>query len=422
MMCTHRLPQTFWPFATEAAMFMKNLMPNVNNQILYHVFYGRDPQKPFALLWTFGCLTWVNIPKTKCKKLDEPAIPAIFIRYNKEHKGWKFLAPGHNPPIFWSNSAHFLQDKLWCDCKDTAQIQDTNALHYKDMTNIEDIGYDDIDEHDEELQQPLDDIYWPLPVSDTTFEGGVVAPGSADPVVKYSADVNNTLEPNLPPASSTQASDGSTPNGSQPTTPPGLPLQLKDLNKNIRDHTFSEYLLIQKAQYYHNKFAATCEMYPWLHPTTITELLQIYLRMFPPAAEIHHFQEKLHCNGRLVDIGPLLTYDAEAYIMIATNLKPSVKEALTGPNQIHWWEAIKAEMDGLESMQVWETVDRLEGTTLVDSKLVLQVKTDADNVPYKFKARFCAHGFSQKAGIDYDEIFTPVIPKDAIRTLLTIAA
>ncbi|KAJ1038303.1 hypothetical protein NDA14_001063 [Ustilago hordei] len=104
------------------------------------------------------------------------------------------------------------------------------------------------------------------------------------------------------------------------------------------------------------------------------------------------------------------------------NLKPSVKEALTGPNQIHWCEVIKAEMDGLESMHIWETVDQPKDTNLMDSKLVLQVKTDTSNVPYKFKARFCACGFSQREGIDFDKIFTPVVPRDAIRTILTIAA
>ena len=163
-------------------------------------------------------------------------------------------------------------------------------------------------------------------------------------------------------------------------------------------------------------------MFPWLHPTTLAILLRTYPRMFPLAAEMHCFQEKLRRCGKLADIGPILEYDASAYALLVTNLKPSVKEALTRPNQIQWWEAIKAETDGLESMHIWETVDKPNDTNLVDSKLVLQVKTNANNVPYKFKARFCAHGFSQKEGIDFDEIFAPVVPRDTIRTILTIAA
>ncbi|KAJ1022915.1 hypothetical protein NDA13_004964 [Ustilago tritici] len=144
--------------------------------------------------------------------------------------------------------------------------------------------------------------------------------------------------------------------------------------------------------------------------------------MFPPAAEMHRLQEKLWCNSKLADIGPIPEYNANVNTLLVTNLKPSVKEALTGPNQIHWCEAIKAEMDGLESMHIWETMDRPKNTSLVDSKLVLQVKTGVNNVPYKFKARFCVCGFSQKEGIDFDKIFAPVVPRDAIWTILMITA
>ncbi|KAJ1031484.1 hypothetical protein NDA13_001877 [Ustilago tritici] len=50
-------------------------------------------------------------------------------------------------------------------------------------------------------------------------------------------------------------------------------------------------------------------------------------------------------------------------------------------------------MDGLKSMHIWETMDKSKEANLVDSKLVLQVKTDVNNIPYKFKARFCAHAY-----------------------------
>ncbi|KAJ1038635.1 hypothetical protein NDA14_007769 [Ustilago hordei] len=200
------------------------------------------------------------------------------------------------------------------------------------------------------------------------------------------------------------------------------PLPLRELAAHSQDSVFSKHSSMQKVQYYHNKFAAMHKMFPWLHPTTLAKLLHIYPRMFLLAAEMHCFQEKLQCCGKLADIGPIPEYNASAYALLVTNLKPSAREAVTRPDQIHWWEAIKAEMDGLESMHIWETVDKPNDTKLVDSKLVLQVKTNANNVPYKFKTRFCAHGFSQKKGIDFDEIFTLVVPRDTIQTILTIAA
>ncbi|SOV04243.1 uncharacterized protein UDID_17034 [Ustilago sp. UG-2017a] len=386
MMCMHHLPQTFWPFAATAAAFTKNLLLNIKNQIPYHIFYDKDPWKSFSMLHTFGCLAWVDIPKAKCKKLNELAIPTIFVGYDKEHKGQRFLAPSYNPPIFWSNSTHFLQDKSWNDCTDTILIQDMDALHYNDLADIEDLGYDTIDEHNEELQQPLDNIYCPSPEPDTAFEGDS---SPLDP----QAPLSNTKTMRWTIAS---------------------PLLLRELATHTQDFVFSEHSLMQKAQYYHNKFAATHKMFPWLHLTTLAELLQIYPRMFPLAAEMHCFQEKLRRCGKLADIGPIPEYDASTHALLVTSLKPLVREALTGPDQIHWQEAIKAEMDGLKSMYIWETMDKPKDTNLVNSKLVLQVKTNANHVPYKFKARFCVHGFSQKEGIEFDEIFAPVVPRDTI--------
>ena len=40
----------------------------------------------------------------------------------------------------------------------------------------------------------------------------------------------------------------------------------------------------------------------------------------------------------------------------------------------------------------------------------------------RYKARLCAEGFSQKPGVDFDEIYSPVVRYDLIRLLLAIAA
>ncbi|KAJ1591234.1 hypothetical protein NDA11_007419 [Ustilago hordei] len=74
----------------------------------------------------------------------------------------------------------------------------------------------------------------------------------------------------------------------------------------------------------------------------------------------------------------------------AVNLKPTVKEALAGPDQSHWCEAICAELEGLKSMNISEVINMPPKAHLIDSKLVLNVKMDVNRVPYKFKAQLSA--------------------------------
>ena len=57
---------------------------------------------------------------------------------------------------------------------------------------------------------------------------------------------------------------------------------------------------------------------------------------------------------------------------------------------------------------VWDVVPRPEGKSAVTSKWIYKIKHVADGSIDKYKARFVAHGFSQKEGIDYDVIFTPM--------------
>ena len=52
----------------------------------------------------------------------------------------------------------------------------------------------------------------------------------------------------------------------------------------------------------------------------------------------------------------------------------------------------------------------------------LQIKHAADGSIEKYNARFVAHGFSQKEGMDYEESFAPVARYTSIRSVLALAA
>ncbi|SOV07343.1 uncharacterized protein UDID_19927 [Ustilago sp. UG-2017a] len=103
------------------------------------------------------------------------------------------------------------------------------------------------------------------------------------------------------------------------------------------------------------------------------------------------------------------------------NLDPTLGEAMNSEDAQLWKEAIQKELEGLEAMGTWEVVHQPPGVPLVDSKVVLRLKLDADGVPIKHKARLVARGFTQREGIDYQETFSPVAPLGAIRAILALA-
>ncbi|SPC67368.1 related to retrotransposon protein [Ustilago sp. UG-2017b] len=107
--------------------------------------------------------------------------------------------------------------------------------------------------------------------------------------------------------------------------------------------------------------------------------------------------------------------------MAVLNLMPTLKEALASDDVQQWQEAIHKELDGLEAMGTWEIMDVPPNTRLVNSKIVLQLKLDADGIPVRHKARLVARGFTQREGIDFEETFAPVAPLSAIRALLSLA-
>ena len=99
----------------------------------------------------------------------------------------------------------------------------------------------------------------------------------------------------------------------------------------------------------------------------------------------------------------------------------SLTDALNGKSSGKWMQAIEAEYNSLVKSETWELVIPPNDACIVGSKWVFKVKRNANGEVDRYKARLVAQGYSQSYGIDYEEVFSPVVRYSSIRTLLTLA-
>ncbi|KAE8673710.1 hypothetical protein F3Y22_tig00111774pilonHSYRG00047 [Hibiscus syriacus] len=98
-------------------------------------------------------------------------------------------------------------------------------------------------------------------------------------------------------------------------------------------------------------------------------------------------------------------------------------DAVTSQENEKWMASIVEEMKSLNHNRTWELVPLPEGKKSIGCKWVYKKKPAVtEKEGEKFKARLVAKGFSQKKGVDYDEIFSPVVRHTSIRAILALVA
>jgi len=97
----------------------------------------------------------------------------------------------------------------------------------------------------------------------------------------------------------------------------------------------------------------------------------------------------------------------------------SYKQAATHPG---WVEAMKKEINALQTNNTWEVVDLPPHKKAISCKWVYKTKLKADGSLERLKARLMIRGFTQQYGIDYQEVFSPVVKMATIRTIMAVAA
>ena len=119
---------------------------------------------------------------------------------------------------------------------------------------------------------------------------------------------------------------------------------------------------------------------------------------------------------------PPTFWHASANAVEATDLAEPVtfRDAINGPDQVHWRSAVKAELKSMDLRGVFRAAKLPKGQSAIGTKWVFKIKRKADGAIEKYKARLVAKGFKQKYGIDYTETFSPVVKYVTLRMVIAI--
>jgi hypothetical protein len=108
------------------------------------------------------------------------------------------------------------------------------------------------------------------------------------------------------------------------------------------------------------------------------------------------------------------------YFSITDDDPRTVREGVDSEDGNLWKKAMDEEMAALDKNESWDVVEFLTGRKPIGSKWVFKKKLSAEGKVEKYKARLVAKGYSQVEGIDFGEIFSPVVKLTSIIFMLFV--
>jgi len=123
------------------------------------------------------------------------------------------------------------------------------------------------------------------------------------------------------------------------------------------------------------------------------------------------------------DRHPSTQYSVDEFVLLTDGGEPECyAEAMKDEHKSEWVDAMQDEMQSLHDNHTFELVKLPKGKRALTNKWIYRVKQQEHTLQPRYKARLVVKGFKQRKGIDFDEIFSPVVKMSSVRVVLGLAA
>ncbi|KAJ3559232.1 hypothetical protein NM688_g461 [Phlebia brevispora] len=385
MRFTACLPKSWWNFTIEHTVHIYNRTPlrRHNWRTPFELLFGKKPQ--VERLHVFRCGTWVHIPADVRKDKLEPKSELMVYLGNTSY-GWKFMRSSNN--VVFTLSQAVFEESVFpkCDPKHKHRVRDRLPAPPHDDHSC----HDSPDDNDDDLP-----------------------PG--DHHRSHSRHLPQTRsEPQLDPV---ESAAGPAPRSDPP------PAAMEDLKSRAptqverKTHNFARWKQqvgdtepsssSRQPHQHHRRQDPITSLPPIVTPPTTTGEESPQTQEPGPASDSDIDAElaRLCWKGRVAFVNHLLSQAVTSDDNSLSHPREwTYRDILALPQaeQNEWKAACKQEIEALHRRQ---------------NRWVFDVKSDR-----RKRARLVARGFSQVEGIDYDQLFSPVVQFETVRLVLAIAA
>ena len=384
-MLTHaQLPLSYWAHAMRVAAWVHNRVVGARRPVSpFQALTGKAPDLSSARV--FGCPAYVHVDKSQRRQFDEKGRKGVMVGYSSNSAGWLVYFPDTGS-VVTTRSVAF--DERWVPSipGSSSRGGDSGVLEDQEFWSMLLPEHHEIDHQQQSEQQDEEQPEVEPEQPEVQPEQPACEHVGVEEVLESQEDYHHVGAADVDVLSS-----GGSPRNDDDDEPPN------DEGDNSHEDTEVAGGSLQVVRSRPVRECTQREPYAyWIGDG----------RQQDPDPPVSTFTA---CSQQLVP---------------AEDVTPrTYKEAVTGPAATEWTASIQDEYNSLLVMGVRGkcAVPLPPGRNALGCKWVFRIKRGPQGEITKYKSRLVIQGFLQQEGVDYTEVFAPVVHFVSLRTVLSMA-